>query len=86
MHKLLNSWSRHRVIVAGIAHQGWDVQITAYAARDWRANFFPAGIAHSILGGSAWEPTLWRAVPLLLHDAAADADDQTRKLWIVCVD
>jgi hypothetical protein len=31
-------------------------------ARDWRANFFPVGIAHSIVGGSAWEPTPWRAV------------------------
>jgi hypothetical protein len=30
-----------------------DVQLTAYAARDWRANFFPVGIAHSIVGGSA---------------------------------
>jgi len=45
-----------------------------------------AGMAYSIAAGSAWEPTPWRAVPLLLHDAAADADDQTRKLWIVRVD
>ena len=29
-----------------MTHQGWDVQLTAYAARDWRANFFPVGIAH----------------------------------------
>jgi hypothetical protein len=44
-------------------HQGWDVQLTAYAARDGRANFFfPVGIAHSVVGGSAWEPTPWRAV------------------------
>jgi hypothetical protein len=38
------------------------VRLTAYAARDWRANFFPVGIAHSIVGGSGWEPTPWRAV------------------------
>jgi hypothetical protein len=31
---------RARLIIAGITHQGWDVQLTAYAARDWRANFF----------------------------------------------
>ena len=37
------------------------MQLTAYAARDWRANFFPVGIAHSIVGGSAWAPTPWRA-------------------------
>jgi hypothetical protein len=45
-----------------MTRQGWDVQLTAYAARDWRANFFPVGIAHSIVGGSAWQPTPWRAV------------------------
>jgi hypothetical protein len=48
---------RHRLIIAGMAYQGWDVQLTAYAARDWRANFLPVGIAHSIVGGTAWEPT-----------------------------
>ena len=49
-------------MVAGVTYQGWDVQITAYGGRDWRANFFPAGIAHSILGGTAREPTPWRTV------------------------
>jgi hypothetical protein len=34
-------------------------QATAW---DWRANFFPVGIAHSIVGGTAQEPTPWRAV------------------------
>jgi hypothetical protein len=29
---------------------------------DWHASFFPVGIAHSIVGGTAWEPTPWRAV------------------------
>jgi hypothetical protein len=41
--------------------QGWDVQLTAYAARDSQANF-PVGIAHSIVRGSAWEPTPWRPI------------------------
>ena len=63
----LDSWSGLGLIIAGMTHQGWDVQLTAYAARDWRANFFPVGIAHSIVGGSAWEPTPWRAV---LHQRA----------------
>jgi putative exporter of polyketide antibiotics len=40
-----------------MTHQGWDVQLTPYAARDWRATFFPVGIAHSIVGISAWERT-----------------------------
>jgi hypothetical protein len=49
-----------RGLFAGVermTHQGWDLQLPAYAARDWRATFFPVGIAHSIVGGSAWEPT-----------------------------
>jgi hypothetical protein len=58
----LDNWPGIRLIIAGLTHQGWDVQLTAYATRDWRANFFPVGIAHSIVGGSAWEPTPWRAV------------------------
>lgn len=58
----LDNWSGLGLIVAGMTHQGWDAQLTAYAARDWRANFFPVGIAHTIGGGSAWEPTPWRAV------------------------
>jgi hypothetical protein len=62
VHDWLDSWSGIGLIIAGMTHQGWDVQLTAYAARDWRANFFPVGIAHSIVGGSAWEPTPWRAV------------------------
>jgi hypothetical protein len=58
----LDSWSGIGPIIAGMTHQGWDVQLTAYAARDWRATFFPVGIAHSVVGGSAWEPTPSRAV------------------------
>jgi hypothetical protein len=58
----LDNWPGIGLIMAGMTHQGWDVQLTAYAARDWRANFFPVGIAHSLVGGSAWELTPWRAV------------------------
>jgi hypothetical protein len=43
----LDSWSGIGLIIAGMTYQGWDVQLTAYAERDWRANFFPVGIAHS---------------------------------------
>jgi hypothetical protein len=62
LREWLNNWPGIGLIIVGRTHQSWDVQLTAYAARDWRANFFRAGIAHSIVGGSAWEPTPWRAV------------------------
>src|SRR5262245_55577088 len=45
----LGNWSGLGLIVAGMTHQGRDVQLTADAARDWRATSFPVGIAHSIV-------------------------------------
>ena len=41
---------------------GWDLQLTQYGDGMWRATFHVTGQAHSIVGGSAWEPTPWRAV------------------------
>jgi hypothetical protein len=40
MHEWLDNWSGLGLVIAGMTHQGWDVQLTAYAARDWRADFF----------------------------------------------
>ena len=62
------------------------MQLTAYAARDWRANFFPVGIAHSIVGGSAWEPTPWRAVQraawnTLWRRSVSDDGEPRRARW-----
>jgi hypothetical protein len=53
VHQWLDTWAGLGLVVAGMTHQGWDLQ---------RANFFPVGIPHSIVGGTAWEPTPWRAV------------------------
>jgi hypothetical protein len=32
-------------VECGMAHQGYDLQLTRHAERGWRANFFPVGIA-----------------------------------------
>jgi hypothetical protein len=61
-HQWLDTWAGLGLVVVGMEWQGWDLQLTAYGGRGWRANFFPAGIAHAIVGGSAYEPTPWRAV------------------------
>src|SRR2546427_517879 len=60
----LNSWPGLGAVVAGMAHQGYDVQLTRYDERGWRATFYPTGMEHSATSatGSAWEPTPWRAV------------------------
>jgi hypothetical protein len=72
LRSYLDSWSGIGRIAVGMAHQGWDVQLTAYAARDWRATFFPVGIAHSVVGGTAWEPTPWRAVQRAAWEALTE--------------
>jgi len=36
--------------------------LTEYGNGHWRATFYVTGMAHSVFGGSAYEPTDWRAV------------------------
>jgi len=57
----LDSWRGVGAIVSGMHAQGFDVELRQFA-HGWRANFYPTGLAHSIVKGSAWEPTPWRAV------------------------
>jgi len=39
VRRWLDSWSGVGLVLAGMAHRGYDVQLTAYAARDWRATW-----------------------------------------------
>jgi len=61
LHGWLDSWRGIGDAVRGMERLGWDLQLTEYDAERWRATFFAASHAHSIVGGSAWEPTAWRA-------------------------
>ena len=36
--------------------------VREYGDGHWRATFYVTGHAHSIVGGSAWEPKAWTAV------------------------
>jgi hypothetical protein len=58
----MNSWAGIGAVAVGMAVQGCDLQLTEYAGANWRATFFVTGMAHSIVKGSAYEPTPWRAV------------------------
>jgi hypothetical protein len=44
--------------------QGYDVQLTQYDERGWRATFYVTGMEHSATSAtaSAWETMPWRAV------------------------
>jgi hypothetical protein len=69
LHRWLDSWTGIGLIAVGLHRQGWDLQLTQYGDGNWRATFYVTGVAHSIVGGSAWEPTPWRAVERAGWDA-----------------
>jgi hypothetical protein len=51
----MDSWTGVGLLAVGLHRQGWDLQLTQYGAGNWRATFYVTGVAHSIVGGSAWE-------------------------------
>jgi hypothetical protein len=58
----LERWAGVGVVAAAMARQGYDLELTRFGDEGWRATFSPAGRAHSVVSGSAWEATPWRAV------------------------
>ena len=70
-HAWLDSWRGIGAVEAGMARQGYDLQLTRYADDGWRATFYVTGREHSPHGatGSAWERTPWRAVQAAARDA-----------------
>jgi hypothetical protein len=43
LHGWLDSWRGVGAVAAGMARQDVDLQLTRYAERCWRANFYPSG-------------------------------------------
>ncbi len=54
---LRSSWRGIGDVERGMARQGYDLQLTRYDARGWRATFYTTGMEHSITSAtaSAWE-------------------------------
>ena len=59
----LDSWAGIGRVAVGMHRQGFDLQLTQYDDRGWRATFYATGMEHSPTSatGTAWEPTPWRA-------------------------
>src|SRR3989449_7236547 len=72
----LDSWRRIGDVERGMARQGYDLQLTRYDEKGWRATFYTSGMEHSITSAtaSAWEPTPWRAVQGAARDALRQAE------------
>jgi len=60
----LDSWSGIGHVTVGMARQGYDLQLTRYDERCWRATFYTTGMEHSPAAaiGTGWERTPWHAV------------------------
>jgi hypothetical protein len=59
----LDSWSGIGHVAVGMARQGYDLQLTRYDEKGWRATFYTTGMEHSPTSatGTGWERTPWRA-------------------------
>ena len=74
LRKWLDSWPGIGHIAVGMHREGYDLQLTQYDERGWRATFYTTGMEHSPTSatGTGWEPTPWpatqRAVLLRSHD------------------
>src|SRR5262250_1561503 len=47
-------------IAVGMAHQGYDLQLTRYDERGWRATFYTTGMEHSPTSATG---TVWQRTP-----------------------
>src|SRR5678815_1784311 len=62
VHRWLDGWRGVGQIAEGMHRAGWDLQLTEYGDGHWRATFYVTGQAHSIVAGTAWEPSAWMAL------------------------
>jgi hypothetical protein len=53
----LDSWAGIGRIAVGMAHQGFDLQLTRYDERGWRATFYVTGMEHSPTSASRTDTT-----------------------------
>ena len=54
----------HALGTVGMARQGYDLQLTRYDEKGWRATFYTTGMEHSPTSaiGTSWERTPWHAM------------------------
>ena len=72
----LDSWSGIGHVAVGMARQGYDLQLTRYDEKGWRATFYTTGMEHSPTSatGTGWERTPWHAVQGAARDALRTAE------------
>ena len=60
----LDSWTGIGRIAVGMHRQGYDLQLTQYDDKGWRATFYTTGMEHSPTSaiGTNWAKTPWHAM------------------------
>ncbi len=71
LERWLHSWRGVGDVINGMHRQGFDVELRVFSDH-WRATFYPVGLAHSIVYGTAREPAPWRAVQRAAWQALND--------------
>jgi len=76
----LDSWSGIGHIAVGMHRQGFDVQLTHYDERGWRATFYTTGMEHSPTGatGNDWDRTPSHATQRAAWQALRRAMDSSQ--------
>ncbi len=67
----LNSWRGIGAVERGMAHHGYDLQLTRYDEKGWRAMFYTSGMEHSPTSatGTGWERMPWHATQRAAREA-----------------
>ena|SRR2546428_6523677 len=60
----LRTWAGIGHVAVWMHRQGFDLQLTQYDKKGWRATFYTTGMEHSPMSatGTSWERTPWHAV------------------------
>jgi hypothetical protein len=76
----LDSWAGIGRVVVGMARQGFDLQLTRYDERGWRATFYTTGMEHSPTSatGTRWERTPWHATLRATWEMLCHSTEQNR--------
>src|SRR5437667_79975 len=72
----LDTWTGIGHVAVGMHRQGYDLQLTQYDERGWRATFYVTGMEHSPTSatGTGWERTPWHARQRAAWEALRKAD------------
>ena len=78
----LDSWSGIGHVAVGMHRQGFDLQLTQYDERGWRATFYTTGMEHSPTSatGTAWERTPWHATQRAAWEGLNNSETDCRLL------